>query len=309
MAKACADFFSTVFTPDETITFSNDELEFVDFHDLLCCKNGQISLEKKDSRFIYDENKDLAAAFSERRKATPPDELKKNAKMWLIEKVYTNRSKTDAAPRIYDEFTYQDLSVTCYIWFTQEAMINCAMELRKTEDKNEKLPVTLALWNGGTACLEQHFDFIRKTCLERRSVIVLSVSGVAPIDPYPYNVGEDGLYGTIYRLSTDLILLGDSIAALRAYDVLKAIDIIASFDNIDAQDFNIYSYGTFSVYAAVAAFLDKRVKTLTTGGEEFTYDGWVSKKLYHEQDMISKCLPGILKYCDLDDLYNWVQQR
>ncbi|NLC69668.1 MAG: hypothetical protein GX754_13000 [Clostridiaceae bacterium] len=65
----------------------------------------------------------------------------------------------------------------------------------------------------------------------------------------------------MHKFTNDLIRLGDSLAAMRTYDLIRALDAIPYIDDkIDLSDIHLYGHGEYSLYAELAAAIDERMK-------------------------------------------------
>ena len=173
-----------------------------------------------------------------------------------------------------------------------------------------KLPLTIAIWDDGTKNLRGHMDWIRSSCVSGRAVMVLNVTGVGAIEPKPINASPlNAWYGTICRLSHDLLWLGDSLTAFRTYDVIRAIDVAQEIPDVAPDEVEVYGHGRQGVYALLAAAIDPRIKSLREDASSTSYSDFVCSRHYDDYDINSVILPGILRYCDLPDLRKWLGNR
>ena len=103
--------------------------------------------------------------------------------------------------------------------------------------------------------------------------------------------------------------LDDSMAALRTYDVIRAMDAIKVIPGITDNDINIYSAGKQGVYGLFAAVIDERIKNIEVADGIGNFGEWVKSLYYDTHDIMSVVLPGMLKYFDLPDLERWLRER
>lgn len=61
----------------------------------------------------------------------------------------------------------------------------------------------------------------------------------APLNPAPIA----GTFGTMHKLATDLLWLNDSLAAIRVYDVLRAVDLARLVAPAHAPKLSLYASG------------------------------------------------------------------
>ncbi len=163
--------------------------------------------------------------------------------------------------------------------------------------------MTIAVWDEGTDEIQRHLQWIRETCESGRAVLVLDTSGAGKLTPNPLN-GHDArsFYGVIHKLSDDLIWLNDSLAAMRTYDVLRAIEFSAQIPGIMAEDIRLYAHGRQGMYAQLASLLDGKIKAIDVAQGMGSMKSWIGARHYDSHDIMSIVLPGMLKYFDLPDL-------
>jgi hypothetical protein len=83
------------------------------------------------------------------------------------------------------------------------------MLIRPREARPDRLPVTIAIWDEGTAALASHTEWIAAETGRGRAVFVVNLSGTGPLKPDAINQGPAGdPYGTWRKLSDDLEMPG-----------------------------------------------------------------------------------------------------
>ena len=310
LAIAASEFFSEhllgrIVTPD------SDKIKAIPPSLLLCTKPGQIKADIDDARFVFDENKDRLAHLQKKRVVISDEQRKSIALGWLRERINAHRKYAfDLNPRICSIGQCDDLSVEKSFWVSQEGLFNHAFLFRDFKQNGQDLPVTIAVWSGGTNSLKEHYKWIHDTCMSGRAVMVLETSGVGSIAPHKTtgDYEETAFYGVIHKLSDDLIWLNDSIAAMRGYDILRAVDMARIWTGLRKDDLRFYAYGRHGAYALIAAAIDARVKKVECVDME-SYAQWVGSKNYDCEDIRSIVMPGSLEYFDLPDLERWINER
>jgi len=177
-----------------------------------------------------------------------------------------------------------------------------------TQGVDNRPAVVVALWEGGTTALERHRDWLKETCASGSEVYVLNVSGMGPHEPYPiYGRPALPFFGVLHKLSDDLLWMGDSLAAVRAYDVIRCLDLIGCVRGreLGAGAVDFYTAGRTNLYVKLAAALDPRAGSAVEADPLPEVSDWVSAYLYEEEDAMSFILPGMLAYFDLADLERW----
>jgi len=305
MAKKAAEFFSAHLLGWKAVP-EDKEIEALTPSKLWCTKSGQVRGEIEDARFVFDENLQRLEEIEKTRDALQEQERKEMAIAWLGEKVFAYRVPCDLNVRHILCEQELDLTVQSSMWWTQEGILNSSLTFRNYRFLGKKLPVSIAVWDGGTTQLQPHAGWIRETCSKGRAVMVLDVSGAGNLMPNSLNCYPPlQFYGVIHKLANDLMWINDSLAAMRVFDVMRALDALDYFDYIDKEDIRIYAYGRQGVYGQLAAVLDKRIKRVEVVEGIGSYKSWVASRYYDPYDVMSIVIPGMLKYFDLPDLEKW----
>lgn len=289
---------------------SNKDMKLFELSDLWCTKTGQVKEEKSDARFIFAENYDLMNQLQSNRDLLEDEKKKNLAYHWLKEKVFYLRSQCSLNPRNITEFQYEDLVITSYIWRAQERILNHCFAIKHKDCIHEKSSPVIGIWDGGTSKLEEHLHWVCQQCEKGRTVFVLNTSGVGGILPYEFGSrGMNHMFGTIYKLADDMIRIGDSICALRTYDVIRMVDMLEEFEGIDKEDIHLYIDGNQGIYGLLAAFLDTRIQFVSSKRMIPSYKSWVGIPDYRIEDTISIIIPQMLQYFDTDDIYLWLEKE
>ncbi len=308
MARRAADFFSRhlLGKPYENRT----DMPVLEESLLNCTQSGQVRGDYQKAKFVYEENLDRLKEIEKAKNDLTEEERRDRALKWLSEKVFYNRKPCELNPRFYRTEHAEDMTVQKCFWWSQTGLINHAFLFRSLDLAGKRLPVTVALWDGGTSCIVPHIGWIRETCKTGRAVMVLDVSGVGALQQH--SLGNDyesdpfDLYDIYYKIARDLIWLGDSLPALRAYDVTRALDMIGAWEGLDASDISVYACGRYGIYGLMAAAVDNRIKKIAYAGEEVSFRDMVVSRYYNSYDASSIVMPGILEYFDIGDLRKWL---
>ena len=260
------------------------------------------------------ERREEACRKRERREEVYGEDRCVKAASWLREQVFQNRCPKELYPRKIRETTaVLDLLCDSWIWEPQEGIHNhgflfytYAGENRDSSDAAPR-PVTIALWRDGCARVTDHADFIRKECRKGRAVLVLDVTGMGFVRQREFLSWTDreGFYGAKFKLNDDLVWLGDCLAALGCFDVLRSLDLAEHLKGLKKDDFRLFACGRYSLYADIAALLDERIKDVSYEHPLEALAELVEDRFYDPLDMASFVIPGILKYGDIDDIRRW----
>lgn len=263
--------------------------------ELWVTRSGQVLGDFPDARTVFDENR------MERKDAVPDRE---RALAFLREAVFRDRGRVDLNLRITREFACGDLRAETGFWWSGEGLLNSAMIFFPAAASDRPLGVTLALWEDGTREIPRHDQFIRREVSQGRAVMVLNVSGMGPLEPPPFNPETNSkiYHGCHYRIADDLLFLGDSYAALRIYDVLRALEVLPVWGGLDCDDVRLYLEGPYGIYGALASALEPRLAKLRWVSPLFTYRELLESRYYNDRDIKALIVPGLLNYADWPDL-------
>jgi hypothetical protein len=305
LADAAAQFFHKHLSPQLAAPLAERELLApLSAEQLICTSKGQVLLSVPDAKTIHDEIAARCDDLWRSRTQTPPEQRRSRALEWLREKVVSLRNPCDLNPRIVSLGETDGLSVQYALWWSQADLMNSGYLLRSASAGIEaKQPVTVGLWQGGTTSLSPHWPWIRETCGQGRTVLVLNCSGIGPHQPYPiYGKPARPFFGVNHKLADDLIWLGDSVAALRTYDVIRCIEAIKELNVSDEKEIDCYTVGCHSLYARLASALDERIGRIMTENPLHELSAWVQSERYEEEDVMDFVMPGILKHLELSEL-------
>ncbi len=285
MAAKSAEFFSEHLL-GKKVKVDNSKVMPIRTSQLFCTKSGQLRGEIEGALFVHEENKSNLLDILKKSKLEM--EKQRNALIWLKERIFYNRKPCSQNLRVLYSGHYIDLCLDNVFWFSQENLVNHALVFRDYRFADAELPLTIAVWDHGTNRLGEHHDWIRRVCSSGRAVMILNATGIGATEPNPINSRTlHEWYGTICRFANDLVWFNDSFPALRAYDVTRAVDVINEIPNLNSDDIQLYGHGRQSVYALLAAAVDKRVKTVIEEKMINSYAEFISSRHYDEYDINS----------------------
>lgn len=311
LAEKAAQFFAKHLLGKSSCGVAEELIKPLEHSKLWCTISGQVRGDFENAHFVFEDNLARLAELADKHNAVPDQERKQKSLLWLKDRIFHNRRPCDPNPRFWPMGQMDDLMVESSAWWSQEGILNHAFLFRKSEYTGMDLRLTIAVWEGGTSELQAHMEWLLETCSARRAVLVLNVSGVGTLFPHTFNSNLDSLdfYGVIHKLTTDLIWLDDSLAAMRAYDVTRAVDIVGKIPFVDESDLQFYTHGRQGVYVKLASAVDERIKSVRAINEIKNMKDWVGAKHYNHYDIMSLVLPGMLKHFDLQDLNRWLNHQ
>jgi len=310
MARAAAEFFSRHLLGREPGSDhgSAPDIQLFEPQRLWSTPGGQVRAQWEDAVSVYEANLNRLAELAAQRQALPAGIRRDRAVQWLRERVNNYRRPCALNPRFYVTTQTEELHVQMGLWWSQEKVFNHGYAFRHMTQGSflsgsASLPVTLAVWDGGTNTLRPHLSWIRRTCQQGRAVLVLDVSGSGaiasrPVSAYP----PEGFYGIIHKLVDDLLWLNDDLASLRTFDVLRALTMIEQWPGLDASDIRLYAHGRHGIYGRLAAVLDRRIQHVEVKDSLESYAAWVSARHYDPYHIKDTIIHGALHYFDLPEI-------
>src|SRR6185437_13601392 len=92
------------------------------------------------------------------------------------------------------------------------------------------------------------------------------------------------------------------LAALRTFDVTRALDMVSEWPGVDGGAVEVYAEGRQGIYGRLAALLDERIRGVEVVDGMESFESWVTAEQYDCSDIHSVLLRGVLKYFDLEEL-------
>jgi len=107
-------------------------------------------------------------------------------------------------------------------------------------------------------------------------------------------------YFGVYESAMTALLIGKPLVGMRALDVQRGVDLLASRNNVDPQRISAFGKEKGAVPTLFAALLDGRIKKLALEGMLVSYQSAVQHKIH--RGLFEDVIVGVLKSFDLPDL-------
>lgn len=314
MAKAAADFFSVHLRGmplDAGQLARMDAVQPMQESLLYVTKTGQVRGDDPNARFVHAENQEALAGID------PQGYDPSEARAWLAEQVLRDRRPCEPLPRRYGEKAcFEDLACQPLFWQVQQGLTGNGLLFMGIAQEGKRPPVTIALWDHGTDALSRHYDTIKALCAQSRAVLVMDTTGIGKLRPFPTVPAGPGAWqdpalldATRYAQACNLLWLGDSLAAMRTYDVLRALDMVETLDIVRPDGTAVYCAQAQGIYGLLAAFLDRRITDVTDETTFTGYRAFVESRYYNDESILGLLLPGVLRHLDLPQLRGWIGAR
>lgn len=311
MARKAAQFFSKHLLGKEYIPCGFEKLQVRFREELFCTPHGQIRGDISGAKFIFEENQETLAELEGVRNRMPEDQRREQAISFIRDHAYRHREKQELwIRRIVFPTYFEGLTGESMIWYSQKGIINHAFLFKPADCGAKQLPVTIALWKNGTSDLQRHRAAIYRICAQKRAVLVVDLCAMGHIRQRPLNeTSVTDFLGVNFKLNDDLVWMDDSIAALRTYELLRCLDMISACRWISDSDTRIYTVGNYSCYADFAMLLSERIHAAEQIERLESYRSIVTQRYYDSDDIACFVLTGLLRYTDLDEIREWIQQK
>ncbi len=338
LADAATEFFCQHLLGTQP-TFTADLASPLPQNKLWATKSGQVRLDFNDARGVHDAclealgtlgkigtldalgTSDTSKASSKHPNAKQTStnsqvKTETESNQWLRNAIYHNRTEAPFNPRFVSSGIVDNLHYKTLWWWAQPDIINHAMlfapqnntDTSNTTQQNNSLnatqnirPTTIALWDDGSNQLQRHWDWIHSEVSQNRNVVVLNITGHGSLTPH--NLSERPtyeFYGALHKFACDLDFLGDSLAAMRTYDVIRCIDLLEHWPEFTTDDLRAYGRGISSIYLRLAAKVDARLNTIDVAGGITNYRDIVTNRNYDPRQIHTQIIWGALQHFDLD---------
>ncbi len=296
LAKASTEFFCKHLLQKPASELDHTDPEPFAPEDLWCTKKGQVLLDDPSTRRIFDRN---LAEYESRDGKTGTE----GAAAWLKEKVTEGRDACELNPRWPWDAVVEGVRVSQGFWFTEARVCNAGFLIRPAEGGHDDL--TIVLLDRGTLDMHTRRQWLIDEVRGGHALLVMDVRGFGNLLPRPVNpIKLEERYGTVFKLTSDLVCLGDDLASMRVYDVLRAVDLARTDPMIDlgGKPVRIFGSGTGGFYAYISAAIDGRVASCEIEDAFFSLDSLMRTRYYHDDRLNQLLVFGMAARFDLPDL-------
>jgi len=269
--------------------------------DLWCTSDGCVLKDYPDACTIQMELEKEYQEILQKRAETPWEEIKEKGKQWLRETVFADRKEEPVNVRVSGEGICCPYVFRNLVWRAQENYWGMGVLLRDMRFGNKPLPTIVALWPDGCKAIELHSTWIYKQCSEGKQVLIADLAASGALEPNPLSgTGLRTGWSTMFICNGFLIKLGDSLAATRIYQAIRALEVVKELPQEYSGEISYYGEGEFARYAKMASLLSG-VPVEATGMYQ-NYSEVVNGKYYDQTHTLDWEIPGILRYLDMDDI-------
>ena len=110
-----------------------------------------------------------------------------------------------------------------------------------------------------------------------------------------------------YKTAMTALLVGKTLAGMRAADIVAAVAVVAARSDADTSRVAVVGRGGAAIPAVLAALFDKRIARVAVDGMLVSYDAVVNERMH--RDVVEQVIPSALKYFDLPDVVGALSPR
>lgn len=317
LARAATEFFVRHLRGDDRDVDHAEPRPF-EPRDLWCTRSGQVLLDRPEARRVFDLNlEEYRLQRSSGERSADALARAEAARSWLAERVQQHRRPTEFFPRWLPGPTIDGTTILHGLWWSEADVLGAGVLLRPSVGRFRSL--ILALFDRGTTDLDADASaeagstasgsgaraWARSKVRDGHAVLALDVRGAGALAPHAINANSPGEhYGTLYKLLTDLLTLDDSLAAMRVYDVLRAIELARTEPEIGLGDRPLQLFGTGegAFHGYLAAALNTTIARVELMNLPPSLATLLSTRLYERRPRWEYLIPGMAANFDLSDL-------
>lgn len=308
LAVEAAAFFSEIFYGEKKMV-RNDDIVLLSEEQMYATQSGQVIGEIPDAKPMQQIVKEYGEALGRKRSEADKKERLAAARQWLNDKVMHDRTPMEFNVRMLPEELcaveegYLGIPMR---WWSQRRLFTFGMMIKaqKYQDITD-LPTVIGLWTDGTEQISAHEDWIRNQCDAGKQVFVIDLPGSGQIrqNSMQKHATEKGYLDTLYTLCGDLMYIGDSMAAMRCYDVLRTVEMLQVRFGIAPENVTIYCEGKEGVYGVMAGFLNENVKMEYGSGLLLQVEKEIlGQDVFCYDNTLPLLVPGMLAWFDYEEL-------
>jgi cephalosporin-C deacetylase-like acetyl esterase len=270
-------------------------VEVLEEQELWCTSNGQVSLAFRDNnKTVFDLNQDRFTAL--RPRSPQPDNVRK-----LI-----GFAPGTGAPRVrnYGSVDGSGYSIEKLVYEPEPGILVPALLYIPTATRG-KLPVTILAFGAGKSSAH---DAAEKLVKAGSAALTIDVRGLGETRAINDKNGSDWpRYFGDYESAMTAMLTGKPLVTMRAEDIVRAIDFLASRPEIDATRITGHGRDMGAIPLLYAAAFDTRLAGLTLERSITSYEAIIRNRIHRNQ--WENAVAGALRHFDLPDLEGWMSPR
>ena len=265
LARGCVAWFARHLQGREWVSPEADP-PVRDVAALQCTGSGQVMLDMPGARSLLDLHRDAWQAARERaRSAGPLTRQDLRARLGIPEAVPVPRFVRCTARTASDVCAVERL-----FFFSEPGITVTAVQYRPLA---RVIGGLLLLLPDGTDGQAAYAEQIREWVHGGQIVMVVDPRGIGAVRAHAAGGEGLGIRGKAFRLANYHFLLGTSLAARRAFDVLQALAVLRACPALpDDAGLGLVAHGWPSLYGLLAAAMDGNLTSCDVAGLPASWD-------------------------------------
>ena len=277
--------------PEAPLTLASAE-------ELQCTAAGQVKTEFPGATDVFSLNRSLAAQLRAERKPSP-DAVRRHARELTA---YEAASGPVPVAR-FGQLERPGYRVEKLVYESETGISIPALVFAPSGGEARKPAVVFADAAGKGAAAAEAAELAAKGYL----VLAPDLRGFGetqrPMDrreTFVRNFGD-------YQTTLTALLIGKTMPGMRAADLVRAVDLLATRSDVDASRIAVTGRGAAAIPALLAALFDDRIRSLALDGMLASYESVVNERIH--QGIVDQVIPSALKHFDLPDLIAAIAPR
>ena len=304
-------------------------LDTIDPDELNCTKTGQVTAEYKTIRTLFDVTRETAERLKRERNRKQVDVRVQRKDIDRL--CYLSRERVPLKPRIIssEELPVHDGVILGkkLFYFTETGIVNTAVLLspcydtaQEKKDVGQSEPsenrgnsgrgtgkLGIVLLERGTNELNEHMAWLTPIVMRGIQLLVLDTRGIGGNAIRKINrAGIHDLYGTTYKLTYDLYMLGRNYLGDHVFDIVRAAEVLKQITGVEGK-IALYGMQFTGLTAYFAGAFHDVFNPVVIEEMPVSYNQIVDRKYYSYDYRYH--LHGVLKLFDLPQLVSCFTDR
>jgi cephalosporin-C deacetylase-like acetyl esterase len=278
------------------------QIEVESESDLFCTASGQVTVSL-NGETIFSLNRAEAARIKPRRKAPSTvgglQSYQREIRNQAQKLIAFEKPTGDLKVKNYGEVKRAGYRIEKLAFESAPGIVIPAL-IFTPEGAPGKRPPILYLHEGGKADEAEPGGEIEQLVRAGAAVLAIEVRGTGETREELDRTDAFFNYFGAFESAMTAMLVGKTLIGLRAQDVVRAVDLLASRGDVEMQRLSAYGFGEAAPVLLHAAALDDRIKGVVLKNMLVSYESVVTEKI--SRRVFENIVPGVLANYDLPDL-------
>lgn len=200
--------------------------------------------------------------------------------------IYNDRKKCAFSKKLLYTQSSDKVIAESYMWFSQENMPCYGIMFKNKNLQNKLSGIVICLWENGTDKIADHSGKIKEIISNGKCAFVVDLTAMGKCNPTSHSTLKCNA-DTLSKMRDELLLLGDSLTAIRLYDIIKVIELLKK--EFSATDIKLYTTGKYGVYVDILKYAGFEVDVENTNPEN-------NLCFFEDDEFADFCMYGFKNY-------------